>query len=143
VPGAGGPWIAFMGEAFISFILVTMVLLIANIQRLARFTGLFAGTCVALFITFEAPFSGMSMNPARTFGSAILPHLWNSLWVYFIAPPLGMLLAAAAYQGARRKVACAKLHHQNNKRCIFCEYQQKTNKHLAVSAPNPTIEIVV
>jgi aquaporin Z len=102
---------------------MSVVLAVSNTPKLARFTGLFAGACVAAFITFEAPISGMSMNPARTFGSAVMPGLWNSLWIYFLAPPLGMLAAAAAFRSLHRRVACAKHHHQNNKRCIFCEFQ--------------------
>jgi len=76
---------------------------------------------VAVYITFEAPISGMSMNPARTFGSAYWAHAWTALWIYFTAPPLGMLLAAELYlriRGAHR-VFCAKLHHHNSARCIF------------------------
>jgi aquaporin Z len=64
----------------------------------------------------------MSMNPARTFASAFLPQLWHSLWLYFIAPPLGMLLAAQVYVLCNGRVACAKYHHQNHFFCIFCEY---------------------
>ncbi len=82
---------------------------------------------VATYITVEAPISGMSMNPARTFGSALSAHVWTALWVYFSAPILGMLLAAESYlrlKGAR-EVFCAKLYHNNDKRCIFrCRYQQ-------------------
>jgi aquaporin Z len=135
VPGSYGPWGAFSGEAVISFILVLIVLVNSNVKKLARFTGLIVGLCVALFITFEAPLSGMSMNPARTFGSAFLPHLWSSLWIYFVAPPLGMLSAAAVYQSLKRRVACAKMHHQNHKRCIFCEYQNV--RHQEASAIRP------
>ena len=36
------------------------------------------------------------MNPARTFGSALLARDFPGLWIYFTAPPLGMLLAAEA-----------------------------------------------
>jgi aquaporin Z len=124
IPGTGGPIIAFMAELVISFILMMVVLVATNTQHLARFTGLFAGFLVATYITVEAPFSGMSMNPARTLGSAIPARLWTFLWVYFTAPPLGMLLAAEVYlriKGAR-EVFCAKLHHQNDKRCIHCGY---------------------
>jgi aquaporin Z len=68
----------------------------------------------------------MSMNPARTVGSAILANVWTALWVYFAAPLLGMLAAAQLYvatQGADR-VLCAKLHHENQQRCIFrCSYR--------------------
>jgi len=128
LPGAGGTGPAFLGELVIAFILMSVVLGVSNTEKLARFTGLFAGVCVAAFITFEAPLSGMSMNPARTFGSAALPHLWDSLWIYFLAPPLGMLAAAAAHLRQKRFVACAKLHHQNKMRCIFCEYQSARQK---------------
>jgi aquaporin Z len=122
LPGPQGIWAAFAGEMVISFLLMGVVLLVSNTPRLARFTGLFAGACVAFFIILESPLSGMSMNPARTLGSAVLPQLWGSLWIYFISPPLGMLLASALYVRLKNGVACAKLHHQNERRCIFCEF---------------------
>jgi aquaporin Z len=126
VPGAGGSQAAFLAELVISFGLMTVVLTVSNTPSLARYTGLFAGVLVAAFISFEAPISGMSMNPARTFGPALLAHLWAGAWVYFTAPPLGMLMAAEVYVRirSRRSVGCAKLHHQNTKRCIFCDYHE-------------------
>jgi aquaporin Z len=126
IPGPNGAATAFVAEMGMSFILMTVVLTVSNIPRLARFTGWFAGTLVATYISLEAPFSGMSMNPARTFGSALPAHLWISLWIYFIAPPLGMLLAAEVYlwRTGGNGVGCAKLHHQNSKRCIFCEHHR-------------------
>jgi aquaporin Z len=64
----------------------------------------------------------MSMNPARTFASAVPAHYWAALWVYFTAPLIGMLSAAEVYVKTKgmARVACAKLHHQNYTRCIFC-----------------------
>jgi len=135
LPGEGGTGAAFLGEVIIAFILMSVVLGVSNTQKLARFTGLFAGACVAAFITFEAPISGMSMNPARTFGSAVLPQLWDSLWIYFLAPPLGMLAAAAVYLRLKHAVGCAKLHHQNKLRCIFCEYQTVREKEIQLHKP--------
>jgi aquaporin Z len=123
LPGLQGPSIAFAAEVSISFILAIVVLTLTSRSSVAPYTGIVAGACVAAFITFESPLSGMSMNPARTFGSALLPHLWQSLWVYFLAPPLGMLLAAEAFVLCKRQPPCAKYHHQNEFRCIFCEYQ--------------------
>jgi aquaporin Z len=116
--------LAFLAELLISFVLMTVVLTVSNTQRLARFTGLFAGALVATYISLEAPLSGMSMNPARTFSSALSAHLWTALWIYFTAPPLGMLLAAQVRLWTRGQhgIHCAKLHHQNDKRCIFCEF---------------------
>jgi len=125
VPGNRGLGVAYVAEVIISFLLMTMVLWATNTRRLNRYTGLFAGLLVATYISVEAPISGMSMNPARTFASAVPAHLWTTLWLYFTAPPLGMLLAAEAYlrlKGAQQ-VYCAKLHHDNKQRCIFrCRY---------------------
>lgn len=124
-PGASGVVAAFIAESVISCILMTVVLTTSNRANLARYTGLFAGLLVAAFITVEAPLSGMSMNPARTVGSGFWAHDWTALWIYFTAPALGMLLAAEIYlrRHGRAGVFCAKLHHQNEKRCIFCEYR--------------------
>ncbi len=126
LPGPHGPAIAFFAEVLISFILMSIVLAVSNTKRLARWTGVIAGALVATYITIESPISGMSMNPARTFSSAVGAHVWMSLWIYFVAPPLGMLLAAEVYQRLNlgRAIACAKLNHHNNKRCIFrCNFE--------------------
>jgi aquaporin Z len=126
LPGSRGAGIAFAAEVAISFLLMTVVLNASNSARWASLTGVFAGVLVALYISLEAPLSGMSMNPARTFASAFSGRIWNALWVYFTAPPLGMLLAAELYLRTRGKsgVFCAKLHHDNHQRCIFrCNYQ--------------------
>ena len=122
IPGAAGIAAAFVAEVAITFVLMTVILHISNNSRLHKLTGLCAGTLVAIYITLEAPVSGMSMNPARTFASAVPAHYWTALWIYFTAPLGGMLLAAEAYVRTRGKesVACAKLHHQNPTRCIFC-----------------------
>jgi aquaporin Z len=120
-PGPQGMWSAFLAEAIISFLQISLVLRVANAKQLARLTGVFAGVMVATYISIEAPYSGMSMNPARTFASAFPAQLWTAWWIYFTAPPLGMLLAAELYvrQHSVHRVFCAKLHHHNDKRCIF------------------------
>ncbi|HYG82108.1 MAG TPA: aquaporin, partial [Pyrinomonadaceae bacterium] len=123
--GSYGAGVAFAAELFISLVLMSVVLIASNAKRFERLTGLFAALLVATYISFEAPLSGMSMNPARTFGSALSAQFWTALWVYFTAPPAGMLLAAEIYTRLKGKhaVACAKLHHRNNQPCIFrCSY---------------------
>lgn len=125
VPGPYGIPLAFAAEMVMSFLMMSTVLVATNQPRLARFTGVFAGVLVFAFITLEAPISGMSLNPARTFGSAFNAGLWTAFWLYFVAPPAGMALAAAAYRrrSASAPVRCAKLHHDNDERCIFrCGY---------------------
>ena len=121
-PGGKGAWWALIGEIFISFLLMSTVLFVTNKPRFAKYTGFFTGALVALFITFEAPLSGMSMNPARTFASAVPAGFWQELWIYFAGPVLGMLLAVEARKHLFHLPmrACAKLYHDNDKRCIFC-----------------------
>jgi aquaporin Z len=120
VPGPGGAGAAFAAELAISFLLMTAILTASNAPSLMRWTGLFAGCLVASFITFEAPLSGMSMNPARTFGSAWAASSWEAWWVYASAPVVGMLAAAFFHSALRRiPVRCAKLVHPAGGPCIF------------------------
>jgi aquaporin Z len=125
VPGPEGTVLAFVAEVVISFGLMFVVLVVSNRPSLNRWTGMFAGALVATYIAVEAPLSGMSMNPARTFASAVPASLWTGYWLYLTAPLIGMLLAAECYVqiNGLHRVLCAKLHHHNNTRCIFrCGY---------------------
>jgi aquaporin Z len=121
VPGPAGAGVAFAAETLISFGMMLAVLSLSNSRRFARLTGLAAGLLVALYITFESPLSGMSMNPARSFGPALLAGTAGSLWIYFTAPLAGMLMAAEVFvrTRGRRRVRCAKLHHPSDVPCIF------------------------
>lgn len=121
LPGANGVVTAFAAEALISFGLMLAVLELSRHPRLAPYTGLAAGLLITLYILFEAPFSGMSMNPARSFASAAPSGIWHSAWIYFSAPILGMSAAAEWYR--HRAHGCAKLYHAEDKRCIHCGYQ--------------------
>jgi aquaporin Z len=122
VPGPEGARAAFLAEFLIATGMMSAVLYFSNHHGLGNYTGLFASFLVAAYITFEAPFSGMSINPARTFGSAFPAGVWDGFWIYLTAPVLGMLLASELYlwRAGRIAVKCCKLHHNNTKRCIFC-----------------------
>jgi aquaporin Z len=125
LPGPSGPLVAFIAEATISAGLMFTVLTLSASPRLAPYTGYAAGSLVALYIVLESPLSGMSMNPARTFASAAPAMMWQHLWIYLFAPLLGMLVAAQLFlvlRGAQR-LACAKLLHPADVRCIHCGYE--------------------
>ena len=114
--------VAFALEWLISFVLMTVVLALSSRERLARYTGVAAGGLVATFIALEGPYSGMSMNPARSFASAAVAGQWADLWIYFVAPPLGMLTAAYVHVKRAAAIGCAKLMHGGGARCIHCGY---------------------
>ncbi len=132
-PGAFGPAVAFAAELCISFVLFSTVLQVSNSARFSKFTGLAAAALVVCFITFEAPLSGMSMNPARSSATAAAGAIYEGLWIYFAAPLGGMLLAAEVYvrtQGLRA-VYCAKLNHTSRYSfpCAFhCRYDRLSNE---------------
>jgi aquaporin Z len=126
VPGGGGPTVAFAAEVAMAFVLMSAVLHVANDAALARFTGLAAGALVALYITVEAPLSGMSLNPARSLASAVPAHAWDAFWIYLVAPPLGMVAAAEIYvhRYGARAVYCAKLQHDGGPCRFRCRWAE-------------------
>jgi aquaporin Z len=128
MPGPQGPWVAFVAEIAISMLLIFTILVVSNTPRFARFTGVVAGVLVATYISLEAPLSGMSMNPARSFASAAPALMWQHFWIYVIAPVLGMLAGAQLYLvlHTRARVACAKLIHPDTQRCIHCGYEPRS-----------------
>jgi aquaporin Z len=139
MPGVYGDGIAFFAELVISFLLMSAILFASNHAVLAPYTHYFAAVLAAAYIAFESPLSGMSTNPARTFGPALYGSYWHALWIYFIAPPLGMAAAAEVFLLARERKGpyCAKLHHHNDKRCIFRHSERHTTAALGHAVQIP------
>lgn len=88
---------AFLAELIISFIFVGTTLLVLSSKKLEKYNALIAGLLIALFLIIELPYSGMSMNPARSFASALVAWKWEEIWVYFVAPIIAMLLATELF----------------------------------------------
>jgi hypothetical protein len=127
VPGPGYSWAgALAAETAITFLLVFTIFVCVNKPRIAPRTGLIAGTLVALLVMIEAPVTGTSLNPARTLGPAVLAPTYTALWIYFVGPIAGGLIAAAAYRGQwGPQTVCAKLYHTEKYPCPFetCNYR--------------------
>jgi aquaporin Z len=124
VPGPPGPGAAFAAELVMSFALMLTILIVMSRPRWGRYTGWVAGLLVAGFIALEAPLSGMSINPARSLASALPSGIWTSIWIYLLAPCLGMWLATRVYLriGEAPAAGCAKLRHTSDQPCIHCGY---------------------
>ena len=59
------------------------------------------GGVIGLDALFGGPVTGASMNPARSFGPALVSGDWHDFWVYVAGPVLGAALGALAYQAVR------------------------------------------
>jgi aquaporin Z len=121
-PGSYGITVALASELAIACLTMGTILTISGRPFLARFTGVFVGVLIFVYISFEAPLSGFSMNPARSFGSAVVSGHWTAFWIYVFAPTAGMLVAAGLNRllSARPEDACAKLVRNGSQRCIHC-----------------------
>lgn len=126
-PGAGySVTTAFFAEVLITFLLVFLILFCVGSARFAASTPYLAGSLVAFLVFAEAQISGTSLNPSRSLAPAILTGVYAAQWIYWVAPPLGALVAVWLYTRLFDAGAggCAKLHHTERYRCIFnnCEY---------------------
>ena len=136
-PGPAGPGVAYLVEMGMAAGLMLMVVVSLASDRLMPFIGLFAGIMVATYITLLAPLSGMGINPARSFASALPGGLWDFLWIYLTAPVIGMLAAVEGHRllGRSRKWFCAKLNHDDAYRCIHCGHDPALADELACAVP--------
>lgn len=95
-PG-GGIAPAMLVELSISFITMSMVLYTSHHEVLKKYTRLFAGCLVCVWVILAGPISGFGMNPARSFASAIAANKWAGWWIYMFIPIAGMLLATECF----------------------------------------------
>ena len=101
VPGDGAAQ-ALGLELVITTFLMFVIMAVATDARAVRGTAAIAiGGYVGLAATFSGPIAGASMNPARSFGPALLSGVWTDHWVYWAGPIAGALLGALLYQFVR------------------------------------------
>jgi aquaporin Z len=95
LPGPGyQDWQALLMEIALTAVLVSVILGTASAaQNVGAIAALGVGGYIALAGLWSAPVSGTSMNPARSFGPALVSGDWSSYWVYVVGPLLGALIA--------------------------------------------------
>ncbi|HQR44495.1 MAG TPA: aquaporin [Thermoanaerobaculia bacterium] len=112
VPGAGfGVRDAFLGEVVTTFAMVSLLAVFLAFRRLRPFTpGLFP-PLYSFMVWAEAPLSGTSTNPARSFGPALVSGRWDGGWIYWLGPLLGTLAATLVCSFLAKRITEARLYH--------------------------------
>ncbi|CAN7509555.1 aquaporin [Paenibacillus sp. LjRoot153] len=92
------------GQSFILEFILTFVLMLVILgsavhgKAIKSFAGIAIGGTVGLMAMFAGPISGASMNPARSFGPAIVSGATQHLWLYLVASILGAITATLTYK---------------------------------------------
>ena len=112
---------AFGAEWLMTFLYVAGIFCFVSHQTLVRWTPLMNWLVVSGLVWLGAGISGTSLNPARSFGPALVVGQWHAFWVYLFAPPLGSVMAVWCCRSLlyRRSVITAKLSHSPSYRSIF------------------------
>jgi aquaporin Z len=121
IPGQGySRAVVLLGEVVTTFGLVATLCVFIGFRHLRRFTPFVIPFLYAVMVPLEAPISGTSTNPARTFGPALISGRWDGWWIYWLGPMLGMLLAILVCHSLARRIEVAKLYHfESDRRRLF------------------------
>ena len=92
------PGMGLIIEMVLTFFLVFVVYGTAVDKRAPKMGGLFIGLTIVLGILMGGPLTGAAINPARYFGPAVIAGDFSNLWLYWLGPVLGGILAAVTYQ---------------------------------------------
>jgi aquaporin Z len=104
---AGSVIQSFVLEVALSFILMWVILSVSTGANEKGITaGIAVGSVIAFGALFGGPISGASMNPARSFGPAVVSLHFEHLWIYLTAPVLGALLAVPVCRLIRGAECC-------------------------------------
>jgi aquaporin Z len=99
-------------EAVMTASLILMIFFFTSHVRTARWTPLGNWVLVATLVWQGAPYTGTSLNPARSLGPALIAPDLANLWVYLVGPCAGALLAWAVFAAFRdTRILTAKLFH--------------------------------
>jgi MIP family channel proteins len=94
---------ALLLEGLLTFLLMFVITAVATDSRaVGQAAALAIGSVVLLEVMFAGPASGASMNPARSFGPALVSGTWAHQWIYLVGPMVGAVAGVLTYEAIRR-----------------------------------------
>jgi aquaporin Z len=102
---------ALIGEVITTFTLVIMLILFIAFRQTRKFTPFMVPILYAIMVPLEADISGISTNPVRSLGPAVISGQWEGFWIYVAGPLAGALLAGLAGSFLAKRITIAKLYH--------------------------------
>jgi aquaporin Z len=112
MPGAGySMQDALLGEMVTTFTMVSLLCIFLGFREIRAYTPALFPFLYAIMVPLEADISGISTNPARSFGPAVISGQWVGWWIYWIGPLAGSLLACLACSMLAKRITVAKLYH--------------------------------
>jgi aquaporin NIP len=93
---------AFVYEFFLSFTLILVILVSTSTKAFSRLAPFLIGFTVFLAAWWVGPICGASMNPARSFGPAVVSGNVSFLWLYVVAPIAGMLFGLGIFNSVKK-----------------------------------------
>jgi aquaporin Z len=106
-----GSWQAVGVEALMTATLVFTIFAFVSSPRTTHWTPLAVWIVVAVLVWQGAPYTGTSLNPARSLGPALVAGRWSDYWIYVVGPLGGALSAVALWVLVPRTTLTAKLFH--------------------------------
>jgi aquaporin Z len=121
IPGAGySTAVVLMGEVLTTFGLISTLCIFLGFRQLRSYTPFVIPFLYGIMVPLEAPISGTSTNPARTFGPALISGRWDGWWIYWLGPMIGVVFAVAACSSLAKRIEVAKLYHfEHDRRRLF------------------------
>ncbi|QJD98322.1 aquaporin [Mucilaginibacter robiniae] len=101
VPSAAGLWPAFIGEAITTACLIVLLFAFVGSPKLRNYTPFTIPFLFSFMVWAEAPLSGCSTNPARSFGPAVISHVYTAYWLFWLAPLTGVVLVVGIFRWLR------------------------------------------
>ena len=93
-------WTALLVETILTFVFVLTILGVTDKKENTHVTGIVIGLTLTLVHLFGLPFTGTSVNPARSIGPALLQggDALSNVWIFIVAPVVGAILAGLFYK---------------------------------------------